>query len=168
MFRVHSESWPCDVLVGMQSHLTTPKMLTPVEAAARAGISRRSLDSHIARGTGPDVTRIGRRVLIREDRLAAWIESQTTTAEHASIRDRDRRRAALGLPTIMDRQEAQQRGRGLVGALLRDDYAAAEAIVPLAADNLLALELAGVLVRLLRSDDPAAAVDSLRKAADAA
>jgi hypothetical protein len=51
------------------------------EAAGLAGISKRYMELRIAGGTGPDVTRIGRRVLIRDDRLRAWIDQQTEVEE---------------------------------------------------------------------------------------
>ena len=52
-------------------------MLSVADAASVAGISKRTMDSRIALGTGPEVTRINRRVLIRDDRLRAWIDEQT-------------------------------------------------------------------------------------------
>src|SRR5689334_10753545 len=45
----------------MQNHLLTKR-----EAASRARISERTLERHIAAQSGPALTRIGRRVLIRE------------------------------------------------------------------------------------------------------
>jgi hypothetical protein len=42
-------------------------VLTREEAALKARISQRSLDRHIANGSGPAVTRIGRRVLVQSD-----------------------------------------------------------------------------------------------------
>jgi len=47
------------------------------EGAAIARISPRYLHMRIAAGTGPEVTRFGRRVLIRDDRLRKWIDEQT-------------------------------------------------------------------------------------------
>jgi excisionase family DNA binding protein len=44
--------------------------------AARLGISTRTLDRMTENGTGPHVTRVGRRVLFRADLLTAWIESR--------------------------------------------------------------------------------------------
>ena len=49
-------------------------LLTKREAAARLRVSERTLDRALASGTGPTVTRIGSRVMIREDHLDAWIE----------------------------------------------------------------------------------------------
>lgn len=47
---------------------------TKNEAAERARISPRTLSKRIAAGDGPDVLRIGRRVLVRSDALQAWLE----------------------------------------------------------------------------------------------
>jgi predicted DNA-binding transcriptional regulator AlpA len=49
-------------------------LLTKREATARARVSERTFDRILASGDGPTVTRIGSRVLIREDHLAEWIE----------------------------------------------------------------------------------------------
>jgi hypothetical protein len=62
-------------------------MLTIAEATAEAGISKRYMEMRIAAGTGPDITRIGRRVLIRADRLHAWIDQLTTEPEAQMGRD---------------------------------------------------------------------------------
>lgn len=63
-------------------------MHTVGRAAALAGISKRYMEMRIDQGTGPGVTRIGRRVLIRDDRLRAWIDQQTE--EGTDVRsDRD-------------------------------------------------------------------------------
>ena len=56
-------------------------MHTVTEAAAKAGISKRYMEIRIAEGTGPEVTRIGRRVLVRDDRLDAWLEQLTVGQE---------------------------------------------------------------------------------------
>ena len=53
-------------------------LMTRTEAAARLRVSVRTLDKRIAGGTGPAETRVGRRVLISEAALTAWIETQTT------------------------------------------------------------------------------------------
>lgn len=50
------------------------KLMTLPETAARARITRFTLMSHIAAGTGPTVTKIGRRTLIRDDHFREWIE----------------------------------------------------------------------------------------------
>ena len=42
--------------------------------------SRRHLDDQIAEGTGPAVTRIGRRVLISDEALRKWVSDQTEAA----------------------------------------------------------------------------------------
>jgi len=57
-----------------------PKLYNIGEASEKSGISKRFLELRLAAGTGPEVTRIGRRVLIREDCLARWIEDQTGEA----------------------------------------------------------------------------------------
>ncbi len=50
-------------------------LLIKSEAAQRARISPRLLDREIADGRRPTITRIGGKVLIREDHLAEWIDS---------------------------------------------------------------------------------------------
>lgn len=55
-------------------------LLTKREAADRARISERNLERRIKLGTGPKVTRIGRRVLIRAGDYATWIDAQAKTA----------------------------------------------------------------------------------------
>jgi uncharacterized membrane protein len=52
-------------------------LLTKREAASRARISERTLERILANGSGPAVTRIAGRVLIREDYLTAWIDRCT-------------------------------------------------------------------------------------------
>lgn len=59
-------------------------MHTVGDAASLAGISKRYMEIRIEQGTGPDVTRIGRRVLIRDDRLRRWIDEQTEAAMPAN------------------------------------------------------------------------------------
>ena len=55
----------------------TPVLLTKREAAARARVSERTFERILANGTGPAATRIGSRVLIREDYLADWLDTHT-------------------------------------------------------------------------------------------
>jgi hypothetical protein len=77
------------------------------EAAALAGISKRYMELRIAEGTGPDVTRIGRRVLVRDDRLRAWIDQQT---EETIVNAHDEREiAAL---TVLRAVEHRMQGDG--------------------------------------------------------
>jgi hypothetical protein len=64
--------------MGAKTIAATPIVMhTVAEAADLAKISDRYMQIRIADGTGPDVTRIGRRVLIRDDRLRKWIDEQT-------------------------------------------------------------------------------------------
>lgn len=51
----------------------THTLLTRREAAARARISLRSLDSQLQGASGPPVIRLGGRVLIREADFNDWI-----------------------------------------------------------------------------------------------
>jgi hypothetical protein len=75
--------------------VTTPPVLhTFDEAAAIAGISKRYLQLRIANGTGPDVTRIGRRAFVRDDRLAAWLD-QLTVGPEAQVEYDELEHAAL-------------------------------------------------------------------------
>lgn len=55
----------------------TSNLLPKPEAARRLAISVRTLERQIDAGTGPAVTRIGSRVLIPEDALAAWVAART-------------------------------------------------------------------------------------------
>ena len=57
------------------------QMFTRKEAAEQARISPRFLDMQIKAGCGPDVTRIGRRVLVRADKFADWIEKLTAESQ---------------------------------------------------------------------------------------
>jgi hypothetical protein len=59
----------------------SPVWLTFAESAEKARITPRYLHMRIADGTGPEVTKVGRRVLIREDRLDAWLDQQTVGRE---------------------------------------------------------------------------------------
>ena len=54
--------------------MQTAKLMTLPETADHARITQRTLLSHIAAGTGPTVTKIGRRTLIREDHFQEWLE----------------------------------------------------------------------------------------------
>lgn len=79
-FRIASVAEP-DVRVfadGMELNATAEPPLvmhTVTEAAGMAGISPRYMHMRIAAGTGPEVTRIGRRVFIRDD----WRATQADT-----------------------------------------------------------------------------------------
>src|SRR5689334_8229543 len=73
---------------------TPPVMHTFDEAAAIAGISKRYLQLRVADGTGPDVTRIGRRALVRADRLTAWLD-QLTEGAKAQMENDEMTHAAL-------------------------------------------------------------------------
>ena len=53
------------------------EVLTKDEAAERANISKRLLETQIRAGAGPAVTRIGGTIRIRSDELAAWLERCT-------------------------------------------------------------------------------------------
>lgn len=55
----------------------THTLLTKREAAACARVSERTFERVLAGDTGPAITRIGGRVLIRKDHLNAWIERCT-------------------------------------------------------------------------------------------
>lgn len=61
-----------------------PELLTILEAAAVARMSRRSLEALIAQGAGPATVRIGRRMvrIWRRD-LVAWIDSHRTGGDAA-------------------------------------------------------------------------------------
>jgi len=50
------------------------------QAAAAANISSRTLMRQLANRSGPAVTKIGRRVVVRSDMLQAWLE-RCTAAE---------------------------------------------------------------------------------------
>jgi len=49
------------------------RLLTRAEAAKRARVCVRTLDTILARPNAPRVTRIGRRILIHESSLAEWV-----------------------------------------------------------------------------------------------
>ena len=50
------------------------RILTPVELAAMLGIDVSSVDRWRFTGTGPQYTRLGRRIYYREYDVAVWIE----------------------------------------------------------------------------------------------
>ena len=50
-------------------------LLTRIEAAKRSRISVGTLDSILKGGNGPKVTRVGKKIFIREDHLSQWIDS---------------------------------------------------------------------------------------------
>lgn len=54
-----------------------PNLLPKKTAAARLGISVRTLERQIDAGTGPAIARIGSRILFPEDALAAWVSART-------------------------------------------------------------------------------------------
>ena len=58
------------------------QMFTRKEVAEQARISPRFLDMQIKAGCGPDVTRIGRRVLVSRDAFEAWIGKLTAQSQH--------------------------------------------------------------------------------------
>jgi predicted DNA-binding transcriptional regulator AlpA len=51
------------------------QLLTKPEVAAAVRVTTRSLDNWWRDGDGPPRTRIGGRVLVREDHLSAWLDS---------------------------------------------------------------------------------------------
>ena len=55
------------------------EVLTKLEAAERAKISRTMLDKQIRAGNGPAVTVMGRVVRVRSDELQAWLERCTAS-----------------------------------------------------------------------------------------
>ncbi|BBX33939.1 helix-turn-helix transcriptional regulator [Mycolicibacterium mageritense] len=123
----------------METHATTTPplvMRTVSEAAAVAGISKRHLEDQISEGNGPAVTRIGRRVLIRDDRLQDWIDQRTETVDRP--------------PTPAQRRAAQRTVADFVDAMAAGDHAQADKLIPVVAGNVLALEAIGIAVRALR------------------
>jgi excisionase family DNA binding protein len=50
------------------------EFFTMDEVAARVHISRRYLEQRVAAGTGPETLHVGRRVLVRSDAFARWVE----------------------------------------------------------------------------------------------
>ena len=60
------------------------KLMTLPETADRARITQRTLLSHIAAGTGPTVTKIGRRTLIRDDHFREWLERNARPGREAA------------------------------------------------------------------------------------
>jgi excisionase family DNA binding protein len=55
-------------------------LLSMNDAAEILAISRRHLAFLIARGDGPPIVRLGGRVLIRPDSLAAWLDQREQQA----------------------------------------------------------------------------------------
>lgn len=71
-----------------------PELITKAEAAERLRISLRLLEILIARGEGPRVTRLGRRMLFTEAALAEWIAARTEPARRRRRRAESEARAA--------------------------------------------------------------------------
>lgn len=59
-------------------------LLTRREASARTRLCPRTLDRHVAAGTGPrGVVRLSKRVLFKAEELDAWIDDNTVPASPA-------------------------------------------------------------------------------------
>jgi predicted DNA-binding transcriptional regulator AlpA len=58
----------------------TSNLLSEREAAARVGLSPRTLEGYRTDGNGPAFVRLGRRVLYRPADLDAWITSHIRTS----------------------------------------------------------------------------------------
>jgi excisionase family DNA binding protein len=56
----------------------TPILLTPTEVAELLRTSRKAIYTMIERVQLPGVTRIGRRVLVRQDALLDWLRQKST------------------------------------------------------------------------------------------
>jgi len=56
----------------------TPILLTPAEVAGLLRTSCKAIYTMIERAQLPGVTRIGRRVLVREDALLDWLRQKST------------------------------------------------------------------------------------------
>jgi excisionase family DNA binding protein len=71
----------CDVNSQSETMTMQPgqffNLIPKPEAARRLGISVRTLERRIEAEDGPAIVRIGSRVLIPEDSLAAWVSSRT-------------------------------------------------------------------------------------------
>lgn len=59
-------------------------LMTLPETAERARVTQRTLLSHIAAGTGPTITKIGRRTLIREDHFREWLDRNARSGGRAA------------------------------------------------------------------------------------
>jgi predicted DNA-binding transcriptional regulator AlpA len=60
--------------------MTTTNLLSQREAAARLGLSPRTLERNRATGDGPAFIKLGARVLYRPEDLATWITSRIRTS----------------------------------------------------------------------------------------
>jgi predicted DNA-binding transcriptional regulator AlpA len=58
----------------------TSNLLSEREAAARVGLSPRTLENYRTSGTGPAFCKLGRRVLYRPADLDAWIAARVRTS----------------------------------------------------------------------------------------
>jgi excisionase family DNA binding protein len=56
------------------------QLLSRPEVAKLLRMSTKTLDRLVAAGEGPPVTRIGGRVLFRQDQLDAWIKARSADA----------------------------------------------------------------------------------------
>jgi predicted DNA-binding transcriptional regulator AlpA len=68
----------------MTATTTSDRLLTISEAAEVLRMPVDSLRWHRARGTGPKMFRLGRRVVVRESQLWAWVRQVEERAEAAA------------------------------------------------------------------------------------
>lgn len=76
-------------------------LLNKREASQRARVSERTFDRVLASGDGPTVTRIGGRVLIREDHLDIWIERCAEPPIQKAASRGYVQRVAIGYPRLL-------------------------------------------------------------------
>ena len=85
---------------------TPPRYLRTPEAARIVGLSLRTLEKHRIYGTGPRYSKIGGRVVYRQEDLHAWVEAgaKASTSDPGSTRVLPAKRhsasalASAGLP----------------------------------------------------------------------
>jgi hypothetical protein len=129
------------------------------QTAALLGVHPNTLKNLRRRNAGPRVTvlsdgRIGYRIKdIRE-----WLDS---CAENPEVHVTDNG----ATPTAAQRTAAQRDIIAFIDALAHGDLAAADALIPATAANVVALEAAGLVIRALQlAEDPEAAFHALREA----
>ncbi|MBB2770554.1 UNVERIFIED_ORG: uncharacterized protein YidB (DUF937 family) [Mycolicibacterium obuense] len=121
---------------------TLEKPLNRLEAAAQLGISLSLVDKLTARGQLV-ATKIGRRTVYQPQHLRAYLQAQTREAAVPAERDQQP-------PTRAQRRAARQAVAEFIDALSAGDYARADELIPATAENAVALEACGLVVRALR------------------
>lgn len=109
----------------------TPELLPLSVAAERVGMTQRGFEALLRRGDGPQVTRLGGRVLVREDMLRLWLDENTAPAramDNESMDDAPNeatRRHRARITKLRQNAEKAREAKGKIAALRRQQQQAA-------------------------------------------